>query len=166
VSVGGHRGDAAGGGDLSHGELRGVVHWLGFVDVVAAIVGGYGLSRRRDNPYPIVAWATKALDEVRRQTWNQLRSARDHRAATAFRGSRWALMKGAEDLTGRQKTTLAGIAKTNARLYRAYLCSGSNSGWCSPPPKANPGRFCWPDGSPGGRRCRIPEFVKLALRTW
>jgi len=33
----------------------------------------------------------------------------------------WALVKNPEDLTGDQRTTLAGIATTNKGLYRAYL---------------------------------------------
>jgi hypothetical protein len=36
--------------------------------------------------------------------------------------------KNPEDLTERQAATLAGIAKTNAPLYRAYLLNRSNSG--------------------------------------
>jgi hypothetical protein len=34
VAVDGHGGDAAGGGDLGHGELAGVVHSLSFADEV------------------------------------------------------------------------------------------------------------------------------------
>ena len=45
------------------------------------------------DPFHIAAWATKALDEVRRQTWNQLRSSGDSRVAKTFKGSRWALIK-------------------------------------------------------------------------
>ena len=112
------------------------------------------------DPYHIVAWATKALDQVRRQTWNQLRSAGDHQAATAFRGSRWALVKNAEDLTGRQRTTLAGIAKTNARLYRAYLLKEQLRMVFVA--KGESGRALLAGWISWARRCRIPEFVKLA----
>ncbi|MGH2718258.1 MAG: transposase, partial [Actinomycetota bacterium] len=37
------------------------------------------------------------------------------------KGARFALWKNPEDLTQRQKTKLAWIAKANAPLYRAYL---------------------------------------------
>jgi transposase len=41
--------------------------------------------------------------------------------AKDLKNARFALWKNPEDLTERQATTLAGIAKTNAPLYRAYL---------------------------------------------
>jgi transposase len=93
------------------------------------------------------AWATKALDEVRRQTWNQLRSNGESRAAKTFKGSRWALIKNPGDLTGRQRTTLAGTAKTNARLYRTYLLKEQLRMVFTA--KGQPGRGCSPAGSPG-----------------
>ena len=112
------------------------------------------------DPFHIVAWATKALDEVRRQTWNQLRSSGDSRAAETFKGSRWALVKNPQDLTGRQRTTLAGIAKTNARLYRAYLLKEQLRMVFAA--KGQPGRVLLAGWIAWARRCRIPEFVKLA----
>ena len=112
------------------------------------------------DPFHIVAWATKALDEVRRQTWNQLRSSGNSSAAKTFKGSRWALMKNPQDLTGRQRTTLAGIAKTNARLYRAYLLKEQLRMVFAA--KGQPGRVLLAGWIAWARRCRIPEFVKLA----
>lgn len=54
------------------------------------------------DPFHVVAWATKALDEVLRAMWNELdeRSGR----AISLKGSRWALVKNPEDLTRKQKT--------------------------------------------------------------
>jgi transposase len=112
------------------------------------------------DPFHIVAWATKALDEVRRQTWNQLRAGGGQQAAKTFKGSRWALMKNPEDLTGRQRTTLAGIAKTNARLYRAYLLKEQLRMVFAV--KGQPGRVLLAGWIVWARRCQIPEFVKLA----
>jgi transposase len=112
------------------------------------------------DPFHIVAWATKALDEVRRQTWNQLRAGGGQQAAKTFKGSRWALMKNPEDLTGRQRTTLAGIAKTNARLYRAYLLKEQLRMVFAV--KGQPGRVLLAGWIAWARRCQIPEFVKLA----
>lgn len=73
------------------------------------------------DPFHIVAWATAAVDDVRRQLWNQLRRAGKSSQAKTLKGSRWALLKNPRDLTTEQRTTLAGIATDNGRLYRAYL---------------------------------------------
>jgi transposase len=71
--------------------------------------------------FHVVQWATKALDEVRRALGSDLRRAGAHDAAAGLKGSRWALVKNPEDLTPLQRHTLAGIAKTNHGIYRAYL---------------------------------------------
>ena len=73
------------------------------------------------DPFHIVAWATKALDEVRRQVWNAARKGGQKTVARDLKNARFALWKNPEDLTERQTATLAGIAKTNAPLFRAYL---------------------------------------------
>jgi len=73
------------------------------------------------DPFHIVAWATKALDEVRREVWNAARKGGQKTAAKDLKGARFALWKNPDDLTERQAATLAGIAKTNVPLYRAYL---------------------------------------------
>ncbi len=73
------------------------------------------------DPYHVVAWATKALDEVRRQVWNDARRGGLQAVANDLKGARYALWKNPEDLTARQQAKLADIAKTNRRLYRAYL---------------------------------------------
>lgn len=129
------------------------------------------------DPFHVVAWATQALDEVRRETWNQAR-----RKAAATRGpgpghrrargslehyrsvarSRYALWKNPENLTANQKAKIDWIAKTEPRLHRAYLLKEGlrlvfvfkgDAGiealdrWCS-----------W------ARRSRIPAFVRLSRR--
>ena len=71
--------------------------------------------------FHVVAWATEALDQVRRAMVNRLRAGGHHDEATALKGSRWALLKNPPNLTGDQRATLAGIAKANGGLYRAYL---------------------------------------------
>ncbi|MGH3820125.1 MAG: ISL3 family transposase, partial [Pseudonocardiaceae bacterium] len=111
--------------------------------------------------FHVVAWATQALDAVRRQMVNQLRANGHTEQAKALKGSRWALLKNPPSLTGDQRTTLAGIAQTNNGLYRAYLlkeqlreifaCRDLTTakallgGWIS-----------W------AQRSRIPAFVRLA----
>ena len=85
---------------------------------------------------PCRPWATDALDEVRRQAWNDARgtgpcdraTGRGRRRCPAATGpkrdsthARYALWKNPENLTERQRAKLAWIAKTDPRLYRAYL---------------------------------------------
>ena len=48
-------------------------------------------------------------------------AARGHERARQLKGARYALWKNPEDLTERQSAKLAWIAKTDTRLYRAYL---------------------------------------------
>jgi transposase len=68
-----------------------------------------------------VQWATDAIDEVRRRIVRDLKAAGRDEDATALKGSRWALLKNPDKLTGPQHATLASIKTTNDPLYRAYL---------------------------------------------
>jgi transposase len=73
------------------------------------------------DPFHIVRWATQALDVVRRWVWNTLRTMGLGDRAKQLKNCRYALWKNPEDLTDRQATKLAWIAKHNHQLYRAYL---------------------------------------------
>jgi len=73
------------------------------------------------DPFHVVQWATKALDEVRRKVWNDLREAARPGVAALLKHARWALWKNPEDLTPSQRESLAWIPKLNGPLYRAYL---------------------------------------------
>ena len=80
------------------------------------------------DPFHVVKWATEALDEVRRQAWNSARGAVTQRRAgratgqaKALKHARYALWKNPENLTDRQQAKLAWIAKTDPKLWRAYL---------------------------------------------
>ena len=73
------------------------------------------------DPFHVVAWATKALDKVRRTLWNKLRKRGEDERAKAMKGSRWALMKNPEDLSRKQKQTLKTLEQDNHPLYVAYL---------------------------------------------
>ena len=66
-------------------------------------------------------WATDALDEVRREVWNEARRGGMRSHAKELKGCRYALWRNPEDLTPRQERKLAWIAKVNTKLYRAYL---------------------------------------------
>ncbi|MGH9210925.1 MAG: ISL3 family transposase [Acidimicrobiales bacterium] len=71
--------------------------------------------------FHLVKWVTDALDEVRRETWNQARRSGMKTHARDLKGARYALWKNPEDLTENQEAKLAWVAKVNSRLYRAYL---------------------------------------------
>jgi transposase len=88
------------------------------------------------DPFHVVGWATDALDETRRDAWNDARrrvggsvreagNIRPYQRATGhaktLKGARWALWKNPEDLTTHQQQKLVWIAKTDPKLYRAYL---------------------------------------------
>ena len=92
------------------------------------MTGGYAKSVRRHAPqaaividnYHVVALATKALDEVRREYWNELRQAGQADDAKQFKDSRWALLKNPEDLTERQANTLAALHAAGGKVPRAW----------------------------------------------
>ncbi len=73
------------------------------------------------DPFHAVQWATRAVDEVRREVWNQARHAGHRGLARTIKRSRWALTKNAEDLTPQQEQRLAWIEEVNQPLFRAHL---------------------------------------------
>jgi len=73
------------------------------------------------DPFHVVKWATEALDEVRRDVWNDLRKSGRAKLAESLKRSRYALWKNPENLTPKQSIRLAEIAQVNKPLYRAYL---------------------------------------------
>ena len=73
------------------------------------------------DPFHVVMLATDALDDIRREVWNEARRAGDIALARDLKGARFALWKNPENLTDRQQTKLASVQKINQRLYRAYL---------------------------------------------
>lgn len=105
--------------------------------------------------FHVVAWATKALDEVRRGQWNKLRWQGKHAQASNLKGTRWALLKNIQDLTGEQKTTMASIAVTNRRLYRAYLLKEQLRYVFEV--KGEQAGICWSAGSPGPNAPGFPS---------
>ncbi len=92
------------------------------------MTGGYAKSVREHAPqavicidnFHVVQLATKALDEVRREHWNELRSAGESEAAKSFKDARFSVLKNPEDLTERQIETLAALHAAGGKLPRAY----------------------------------------------
>jgi transposase len=129
------------------------------------------------DPFHVVGWATEALDAVRRAAWNNARRggytrkhgwAHGRRAtvstgpALALRRARYALWKNPENLTDRQRVKLEWIAKTDPRLYRAYLLKeGLRTVFKLPADQAGEALDRW---IAWARRCRIESFVTLQRR--
>ena len=114
------------------------------------------------DPFHIVAWATDALDEVRRETWNAARRGGDTTLAKELKGARFALWKHPGDLTARQRGKLARIAEVNRQLYRAYLLTEElRLVFRVKGPRAVALLDAWLGWA---RRCRIPAFVALAAK--
>lgn len=112
------------------------------------------------DPFHVVQWATDALDKVRRGLWNELRRTGRSEQAKTLKGSRWALIRNPDDLSPQQRAGLAGVQKTNRRLYTAYLLKEQLREVFEV--KGEQGRRLLHRWLAWARRCRIPEFVKLA----
>ena len=130
------------------------------------------------DPFHVVKWATDALDEVRRSTWNDARAlARTEpkrgrgrpradapprpgsELAKGLKGASYSLWKNPHNLTENQQVKLAWIAATDPRLYRAYLLKeGLRMIFTMPHAAAVEALERWISWA---RRCRIPAFVKL-----
>ena len=131
------------------------------------------------DPFHIVKWATDALDEVRRATWNEAPTAArtseaprargrpskdapprpDSERAKKLKNSRYALWKNPEDLTEKQQGKPEWIVKTDPRLGRAYyLKEGLHTVFKLPLDEAAEALEKWVAWA---RRSRIPAFVKL-----
>jgi transposase len=112
------------------------------------------------DPFHVVMLATEALDEVRREVWNEARRQGNLQLARDLKGARFAVWKNPENLTDRQATKLATIQQTNARLYRAYLLKEQlRQIYQLPTAAAEQLLDRWLKWA---RRSRLPSFAKLA----
>jgi len=128
------------------------------------------------DPFHVVQWANDALDDVRREAWRDARKnapkapkrgrgrppkdvAPTNITAKDLKGSRYALGKAPENLTVSQMAQVEMIAKSDKRLYRAYLLKEEL-------------RLVFQQDAENGKRmldhwikwaqhCRIPVFVEL-----
>lgn len=71
------------------------------------------------DPFHVVQLATKALDEVRRDAWRDMRRI-DEKAAKKFKGARWALLKNPDKHTDTQAAQLRKIRRRGGDVWRAY----------------------------------------------
>lgn len=133
------------------------------------------------DPFHVVAWATEALDKLRRQAWNDARAlARTeakrtrgrprnteaprtgHDRAVALKGARYSLWKNPDNLTDKQAAKLAWIAKTDPCLHRGYLLKeGLRYVFQA---KGQAGKEALDQWLKWVQRCRIPVFVELGRK--
>jgi transposase len=131
---------------------------------------GYAKSTRANAPQAIVCIDSfhvaklggDALDEVRRDYWNELRSLGDQDAAKRFKDARWALLKRPENLTDRQAVTLKALRGAGGKVARAYELKEALRGLFAPGLTVDDvdellSRFC-----SKASRSRMPSFVRLA----
>jgi transposase len=123
------------------------------------------------DPFHVIAWATDALDQVRRDAWNTAAGrARDTARtrvlasgpAKAYKDIRYALWKNPENLTDNQHAKIAWIARTDPRLHRAYLLKEALRHVFKV--KGTEGKDALDRWLSWAARCRIPEFTRLAKK--
>jgi transposase len=112
--------------------------------------------------FHVAKLAGDALDEVRREYWNELRALGDQTAARRFKDARWALLKRPENLTGRQAQTLHALKAAGGKVARAYLLKEALRGIFAPGLNVEDitellERFC-----SRASRSRLAPFVRLA----
>ena len=110
--------------------------------------------------FHLVGWATDALDEVRREQWNQLRRSGSAQGAKALKGLRWLLLRNWGNLSSRQQNVVRDLAKANRRLFRAWQLKEELRELLSlPPTKASAALDAW---LAWASRSKLTPFVKLA----
>jgi transposase len=112
--------------------------------------------------FHVIQWATVALDEVRRQVWNEARKGGTRSHAKELKGCRYALWRNPEDLTERQERKLAWIAQVNTKLYRAYLMKEQLR--VAIRTKGVLALTMLDEWLVWAQRCRIPAFVELGRK--
>lgn len=107
--------------------------------------------------FHVVSWATKALDEVRREAWRRLKGTS---GAKAVKGLRWVLLRSWSNLTRAQRTVIRDLEATNRRLFRAWQLKEELADIFGLPLFA--ARRALDDWLHYASRSRLPAFVRLA----
>ena len=142
------------------------------IEVVSMDMGpGYAKATREHapqatiaiDPFHVVALGNRALDDVRREYWNQLRRSGDLTAARRFKDARWSLLKSPQNLTERQDATLRKLKRAGGQVWRAYTLKEALRAIFAPDLTVDDvavllGRFI-----SKASRSRLAPFVKLAV---
>ncbi|MGI8903425.1 MAG: transposase, partial [Solirubrobacteraceae bacterium] len=100
------------------------------IEVISLDMGpGYAKSAREHapqaiiaiDPFHVVALANRALDEVRRGYWNELRRLGNRDAARRFKDARWSLLKAPKNLNDKQASTLRRLKAAGGEVWRGYM---------------------------------------------
>lgn len=110
--------------------------------------------------FHVVGWATKALDEVRREEWNKLRRSGAAKAAKEFKGLRFLLRRNWENLTRSQRGVIRDLEHANTRTFRAWQLKEELRDIFSLPLLA--ARRALDDWLAYASRSKLAPFVKLA----
>lgn len=108
--------------------------------------------------FHVQALASKAVDDTRRELWQELRGTDE---ARVIKGTRWALLKDPLDLTDAERAKLADLQRNNRRLYRAYLLK-EELGDILDRRQPNVVEALLRQWIAWGLRSRLPPFVKTA----
>jgi len=112
--------------------------------------------------FHIVKAATDALDEIRREVWNEARKAGQTQLARELKGARFALWKNPGNLSERQQPRRRRTKTPNPSPYRAYLLAQQlREIYRLPTGHALALLEAWLKWA---RRSRLEPFVKLARR--
>jgi len=117
------------------------------------------------DPFHVVQWATRAVDDVRRETWNRLRRSGDpakRRLALSLKRCRFALWKAGDRLSPRDQVRLSLVRRVNSGLWRAWLLKEQLREIVrGKPPNATELLRQW---LAWAQRSRLRPFVELARR--
>ena len=124
------------------------------------------------DPFHVVAWAIEALDVERRRAWNEakgrrIKESRGRRGRTTGNSrriarSRYALWKNPDTLNELQHQQLQWIAKTDPRLWRAYLLKEGLRYVFKV--KGEEGKQALDQWLAWARRSQLPAFTHLAKK--
>jgi transposase len=141
------------------------------VEVVSMDMGpGYAKATREHapqaiiaiDPFHVVALANRALDDVRREYWNQLRRSGDPAAARRFKDARWSLLKSPPNLNDKQAVTLRKLKRAGGQVWRAYTLKEAVRAIFAPDLTVEDVAVLLDRFISKASRSRLAPFVKLA----
>jgi transposase len=141
------------------------------IEVISLDMGpGYAKSAREHapqaiiaiDPYHVVALGNRALDDVRREYWNELRRAGDTTAARRFKDARWSLLKAPANLSDNQARTLRRLRNASGEVWRAYTLKEALRAIFAPSLTLKDITILLDRFISKATRSRLPPFVTLA----